>query len=97
VFRGQSLGHVLHGPGAGDSLRRMGIVNRRNAVVGWLVVLAGKRWAKRKAKAVVPGTVDGGRTPNKPAILAALAALGGVLLFWRRRGDSGDDGNAPRG
>ena len=30
----------------------MGIVNRRNAVVGWLVLKAGKAFARRKAKRV---------------------------------------------
>ena len=28
----------------------MGIVNRRNAVIGWVVVKAGKRAAKKKAQ-----------------------------------------------
>jgi len=32
----------------------MGIVNRRNAVVGWLVLKAGKRAVRKKARAVVP-------------------------------------------
>ena len=30
----------------------MGIVNRRNAFVGWLVLKAGKAFARRKAKRV---------------------------------------------
>ena len=44
---------------------------------------------KGKARQAVPGTVEGTKRPNKGAIVAALAAVGGVLLFWRRK--SGDD------
>jgi len=32
----------------------MGIVNRRNAVVGWFVLKAAKRAAKKKARAAMP-------------------------------------------
>jgi hypothetical protein len=62
----------------------MSIVNRRNAVLGWLTWQAGKRFAAHKARSAVPG-VDEGR-PNKGLILSALAAIGAVLFFWRRRG-----------
>jgi hypothetical protein len=65
----------------------MSIVNRRNAVVGWIVVKVGKRVAKKKAQDVAPGAKAGG------AAAGALAAAGGALLFWRRkRGGSGSDG-----
>jgi hypothetical protein len=60
----------------------MGIVNKRNAVLGWATWMLGKRVAKRKAKQAVP-SVEGGR-PNKPAIAAGVAALFGGLLFWRK-------------
>lgn len=71
----------------------MGIMNRRNAFLGWTVWQVGKRVAKRKAKAAVP-TVDAEtRRPNKPAIIAALAAVGGALMFWRKK--SSDDGITP--
>ena len=63
----------------------MGIVNRRNAVIGWVVWQVGKRFAKRKAKDAVPTVDRETRRPNKPAIVSALAAVGGVLWFWRRR------------
>ena len=33
----------------------MGIVNKRNAVVGWIVLKLGKRAAKKKAQGAVPG------------------------------------------
>ena len=58
----------------------MNIFNKRNAVVGWLVVKAGKRAAKRKAEEVAPTAVRTGG-----AAVGALAALGGLLLFWRKK------------
>jgi hypothetical protein len=63
----------------------MTIVNKRNAVLGWTVWNVGKRVAKRKAKAVVPGTVDETKRPNKPAVVTMLAAVGGALWFWRKK------------
>jgi hypothetical protein len=57
----------------------MGIVNRRNAVIGWLVVKVGKRAAKKKAQGAVPSRATGG------AAAGALGALGGALLFWRKK------------
>ena len=59
------------------------IVNRRNAVLGWVVWETGKRVAKRKAKSVVPGVETPSR--RKSAIAAVLAATAGTLMFWRRR------------
>jgi hypothetical protein len=72
----------------------MGIVNKRNAVLGWLTWRVGKRVARRKARHAVP-SVEGGR-PNKPAIAAGFAALFGGLLFWRkaRRRSGGDESAA---
>ena len=65
----------------------MGIVNRRNAVVGWVTLKVGKRVVKQKAAGAVPkATKTGG------AAAGAIAALGGALLFWRRkRGDGSTD------
>jgi len=65
----------------------MGVVNRRNAVIGWTVWQVGKRVAKRKAKAAVPTIDNETKRPNKPAIVAAVAALGGLLLFRRKKSD----------
>lgn len=72
----------------------MGIVNKRNALLGWLTWTVGKRAAKKKAKAAVPA-IEGGR-PNKPAVglAAGLAALGGVLFFWRKKKSGGDESAA---
>jgi hypothetical protein len=66
------------------------IFNRRNALVGWLAWAAAKRMGKRKAKQAVPSIDPESKRPNKPAIVAALAAVGGALLFWRKRGGDGD-------
>ncbi|HVA31284.1 MAG TPA: LPXTG cell wall anchor domain-containing protein [Gaiellaceae bacterium] len=64
----------------------MGIVNRRNAVIGWLVVKAGKRAAKRKAQGAVPDKRAAGGVAA-----GALAAVGGVLLFWKKKKSGGTD------
>ena len=71
----------------------MGIVNRRNAVLGWTVWQVGKRAAKKKAKDAVPGVDTSTRRPNKSAVLAMLAAVGGVLMFWRKK--RSDDESPP--
>jgi hypothetical protein len=55
------------------------IVNRRNAVIGWLVVKIGKRAARKKAQAAVPNARKGG------AVAGSLAALGGLLMFKRKK------------
>jgi hypothetical protein len=57
----------------------MGIVNRRNAVVGWAVLKVGKRAAKKKAQSVNPGARTGG------VAAGAAAALGGLLFFRRKK------------
>jgi hypothetical protein len=63
----------------------MGVINKRNAVLGWAVWNASKIAAKRKAKSVA---TDGSRRPTK-TVAAGLATLGGIVWFWRRRqGDS---------
>ncbi len=68
----------------------MGIVNRRNAVLGWGVWKVGKKLARRKAKAAVPGTGEHVGL-NKSAIATLAATVGGALLFWRKK----SGGNAP--
>jgi hypothetical protein len=65
----------------------MGIVNKRNAVIGWTVVKLGKRAAKKKAKDVVPSE---GRGRLGAGLAAAIATVVGVFAFWRRR-KSDDD------
>ena len=63
----------------------MGIVNRRNAVLGWGVWNVGKRMMKLKAKSATP-SVEGGR-PNKSLLAVSAAGLVGALTFWRKRRD----------
>ena len=63
----------------------MGILNKRNAVLGWTVWQVGKRFAKKKARDAVPGRSGDTKRPNKSAIATGLAAVGGALWFWRRR------------
>jgi hypothetical protein len=66
----------------------MGIVNKRNAVVGWAALKVGKRVMKKKAQ----GAVASSKRTGSGAATGALAALGGVLLFWRRkRGGASDE------
>lgn len=60
----------------------MGILNRRNAVLGWAAWQVGKAAAKRKAKQSVR---PDDRRPGKGVIAGALAAVGGALWFWRHR------------
>ena len=55
--------------------------------MGWVSWLVAKRVLKKKAKDAVPGTVEGSRRPNKGAIAAGIAAVVGVLWFWRKSSD----------
>ena len=67
----------------------MGIVNRRNATLGWVVWELGKRVAKKKAKAALPGTVDDSARPNTSAILALVLVVAGALwFFWNREDET---------
>jgi hypothetical protein len=64
----------------------MGIVNRRNAVLGWGVWKVLKQYGRQQARAAVPGP---GRYAglNKGAIASMLAAGAGLLWFWRKKSD----------
>jgi hypothetical protein len=68
----------------------MGVINKRNAVLGWAVWTVGKQTAKMKARKAVPGRSGDSMRPNKGAIATGLAAIGGAVWFWRRR--RSDDG-----
>ena len=57
----------------------MSIVNRRNAVIGWVVVKVGKRAVKKKAQDAAPSARTGG------AVAGGLAALAGLLAFRRKK------------
>lgn len=71
----------------------MGIVNRRNAVLGWGVWKIGKAVGKRKAKQAVPGTGDQRRL-NKGALATIGAATVAALLFRRRKSDDSPDSSS---
>ena len=64
------------------------IVNRRNALVGWVVISVARRVAKRKARQAIPALEDG--RPNKSAIAAATFGAVSVLLFLHKHRRSGD-------
>jgi hypothetical protein len=65
----------------------MSVINRRNAVLGWVVWQGTKRYAKLKASNKKP-SVQGGR-PNKSLLAlslagVSLAGIAGALTFWRK-------------
>jgi len=62
----------------------MGIINRRNAVLGWGVWKVAKRFGKHKARAAVPGT-GAHAGLNKSALASIVATVGGALWFWRKK------------
>ena len=67
----------------------MSVFNRRNAAVGWVTWLVGKRVLKKKAKGAVPAIDPESKKPNKSAIALLVAGSVGALTFWRKR--TGDD------
>ena len=69
--------------------RGMSVVNRRNALLGWVVWTTTKRMAKQKAKSAASS--DDSRVPNKRAVAAGIAAVGGALWFLKRRSGSDDE------
>ncbi|MDQ2983996.1 MAG: hypothetical protein M3R70_08760 [Actinomycetota bacterium] len=68
----------------------MGMINRRNAVLGWGVWQVAKRVGKRKAKGAVPKVEEG--RPNKSLIAVVGAAVAGAFAFlWTRRDEDRPD------
>jgi hypothetical protein len=63
------------------------VINRRNAVAGWLAIAVGKRVLKKKAKDVVPAIDPESKKPNKSAIALTIAAVVGVATFWKKRSE----------
>jgi hypothetical protein len=64
----------------------MGVINRRNALLGWAVWKVAKMVAKMKARAAVPGTGSHAGL-NKSAIAAIAAAAAGAVWFWHKKSD----------
>jgi len=71
----------------------MGIMKKRNAVLGWAVWKVGKRVVKRKAKAAVPGTGGGGGGGGG----RAKAALATVAVSRLKRYETGFAEASPGG
>ena len=69
--------------------RPMTVINKRNALLGWVVWTTTKRMAKQKAKSAAGA--DGSRMPNKSAVAAALAAVGGAVWFLKHRSADDDE------
>jgi hypothetical protein len=68
----------------------MSVMNRRNAVFGWLAWAIAKEALRSKSRHVVPK--NGSSTRRKVVVPAAIAAaVGGAVLFWKRQQDNGDD------
>jgi hypothetical protein len=68
----------------------MGIVNKRNALLGWLTWRVGKGIAKKKVKSAVPVKSQSPRR-RKPALLAGIAATIGGAAWLRRKRKSGGE------
>ena len=69
----------------------MGVLNKRNAVLGWTVWQVGKRVAKRKAKAAVPNIDPDTKRPNKSLVASLVGAGAGALWFLRRNRNGKQD------
>ena len=69
----------------------MSLLNRRNALLGWITWMVAKRTMKQKAREIVPGTNAGGGGRRRFALPLVAAAVGGALLFWRRQSDDDAD------
>jgi hypothetical protein len=71
----------------------MPVFNRRNAAIGWLALLFGKRVLKRKARAAAQAVDSEVRRPGHKAFAALVATAVGAAALLRRRTGSGDDGS----
>ena len=67
----------------------MGIVNRRNAVLGWGVWKIGVWKLGRRVFRGTRPSVEGGR-PNRSFFAVLLAGAAGALTFWRKRRGGGE-------
>ena len=71
----------------------MSVINKRNAVIGWVAWNVAKTAAKRKAKQSVQS--DNGHGRGKLIAPAAIAAaVGGAVVLWRRLSNGDDDREA---
>jgi hypothetical protein len=63
------------------------VINRRNAVLGYLTWVGAKVLFKQKAKAALPAVDTETKRPNKSAIALVAAGVFGALLFWKSRSE----------
>ena len=68
----------------------MSVINKRNAVFGWLAWNAVKQAAKQKAKREA-GSGNGHRGGKLVAPAVIAAAVGGAVFLWRRLQNGDDD------
>ena len=68
----------------------MSVMNRRNAVFGWIAWAIAKEALRSKTRHTVHR--NGGSSRSKLVVPAAIAAaIGGAVFFWKRQSDNGDD------
>jgi hypothetical protein len=73
----------------------MNILNRRNALIGWLVWNVATRILAQKARQAVPAVDRKSKRPNRAAVIAVLATLG--LGAWLARHYLEDDADEESG
>ena len=66
----------------------MSVINRRNAVMGYLAWVGAKTLLKGKARKAVPSIDMEAKRPNKSAIALAVVSVLGVAAFWKHRSGS---------
>jgi hypothetical protein len=71
----------------------MGVVNRRNAVIGWAVLQIVKQYARRQARRAVPEEAPS-RKLGAMGLLAALLAVG-AFVVWRLKSAAGGADEQP--
>ena len=64
----------------------MSMFNRRNAALGWLALLLGKRMLKRRAKAAPEAVEPKARRSHRKLFALVVAGAVGAAAFFRRRG-----------
>jgi hypothetical protein len=65
----------------------MAIINKRNAVVGWLALKVWKEVVRQTAAKAVPSAKKG-----SAVAAGTLAAAGGAVMLWRHTRGANDDG-----
>jgi hypothetical protein len=72
------------------------IVNRRNALLGWIVWLVAKRQLRKKARKAMPLTGDEPRRGRLVPLVLGLATAIGLVVLWRKlRGGETEEWRAP--